>query len=107
MPRGIYKRPKKKGAKQKRALPAENVVLLPAPQSTSAPPLPEGWEALHDRRELSTTVRYSLVLQVDVPEVDFDRVRANELSMALGLRMESLLPAGSELVLVATELVED
>lgn len=113
MPTGVYKRGRKKAKKAgarkytKRALPAENLVLLPAPLSTSAPPLPDGWEALHDRRELSTTVRYSVVVQVDVPEVEFDREKANELAMALGSRLESQLPCGSSLVLVATEMLED
>lgn len=113
MPRGVYARPtKRKKAKAggrkytKRALPAENVALLELP-APSVPPLPHGWEALHDRRELSSTVRYSMVVQVDVPEVEFDRERANELAMSLGTRLESQLPVGSSLVLVATEMVED
>lgn len=107
MPKGIYKRAKKAPKrKYKRALPSENVALLELPPP-SVPPLPHGWEALHDRRELAATVRYSVVMQVDVPEVEFDRERSNELAMSLGCRLESMLPAGSELVLVATEMVEE
>jgi hypothetical protein len=105
MPRGIYKRKKasKRGPKVvKRALPAQTVREL-STEVVLAPALPAGWEAQHDRRELASKVRFSIVLQCDVPEVEFDRERANELAMELGHRMEALLPRGSALVLVATE----
>jgi hypothetical protein len=89
----------------KRALPAETVRELRAnvARELIVPTLPPGWEAQHDRRELASKVRFSIVLQCDVPEVEFDRERANELAMELGHRMEALLPRGSALVLVATE----
>lgn len=107
MPTGIYKRKKaKKRAYTKKAHAAKSAIEPSNIRELTVPVLPAGWEAQVDRRELSSTVRYSIVLQVDVPEVEFDRERSNELAMELGHRLEAKLPANTSLVLVATEVVE-
>ena len=108
MPRGIYKRKTTKKAARKRmvkrALPASNVVEVAEAQHTAV--LPSNWETQHDLREAQQTVRFSVVLQVDVPAAYFDRAEANSQARIAGFALEGGLPSHSRLVFVSTDVEE-
>jgi hypothetical protein len=106
MPRGVYKRAKKR-KQVKRAMPASNLVekALHTTEKTSAglPALPPGWTTQLDARAAEQTVRFSVVIQVDIPVADFDREEANSQARIAGHALEKSMPEHSRLVFVATD----
>lgn len=91
---------KKRKYTRRAKLPAENVIPV---QSATQPTLPPYWQTQHDMRAEQVCVRFSVVLQVDVPQSEFDREEANSQARIAGFALEKNLPAHSRLVFVSTD----
>jgi hypothetical protein len=98
----VYKRGGKKRAVKVRVERALLQTDKPV-ASLDLPALPPGWSTQHDMRAEEQTVRFSVVLQVDVPIAAFDREEANSQARIAGFQLEKNLPDHSRLVFVATD----